>query len=223
MSSKVQKIFILLGNVNEQQRVVSTYHFLVAFPARVVAGLGIGPTALNFTGLICGVGSAIFIASGNFIPAFALVLTAGLADALDGAVARHLGVASDFGNFVDSVFDRYVDTSILLGILWYYASLNQKTPALLASLAMVGTVVTSYAKARGESLGVRGRSVGFLNRPERILIYLAGLLFPFTLPFLLWPLGIFSNLTAIHRIIFYTGILRGRQRVENRREQNGDN
>jgi phosphatidylglycerophosphate synthase len=222
MSSRLQRVVILLGNVNEHQRLVAKYHFLVTIPARLVARLGVGPTLINFTGLICGIGSAIFIANGLFIPAFVLALMAGLADALDGAVARHLGVASDFGNFLDSVFDRYVDTSILLGVFWHYAFLNQRTPALLASLALVGTVVTSYAKARGESLGVTRRYVGFMNRPERILIYLAGLLFPAALPFLLWPLSILANLTAVHRVVFYTRILRGRQTAKGRPEQAGD-
>ena len=212
MSSRVQRLILVLGNVNEQRGVVAKYHVLVAVPARLLAKLGVAPTLLNLLGLVCGMSGAAFIAIGNFSAAFVLVLIAALADALDGAVARQLGVASDFGNFFDSVIDRYVDVAILIGVFWYFAFLGQKMEAALASLALLGTVVTSYAKARGESLGVSGRYVGFMNRPERLLIYLAGLLFPRLLPFLLWPLSILTNATAVHRIIFYTTILRQRQR-----------
>ena len=212
MSGRVQRIFLVLGSVNEHRSVLEKYSLLVSIPARLLAKLGVGPTFLNLTGLVCGIASAVFIANGIFFPAFVFALIAALADALDGAVARYLGVASDFGNFVDSVVDRYVDVSILIGMFWHFAFLNQKTPAALASLALVGTVVTSYAKARGEALAVTGRYVGFMNRPERLLVYLAGLLFPATLPLLLWPLSILTNLTAAHRIFFYTRILRERER-----------
>lgn len=212
MSSRVQKVFLVLGNVNEQRGVLAKYHFLVTIPARLLAKLGVAPTLLNLLGLVCGLSGAAFIALGNFPAAFTLILIAALADALDGAVARQLGVASDFGNFFDSVIDRYVDVAILMGVFWYLAFLDQKMEAALAALALLGTVVTSYAKARGESLGVTGRYVGFMNRPERLLVYLVGLLFPRLLSFLLWPLSVLTNATAVHRIIFYTRILRRRQR-----------
>ena len=214
MSSRVQKIFFVLGNVNEHRGILAKYHFVVSFPARLLAKLGVGPTFLNFAGLASGLVSAVLIARGDFFAAFILALIAAICDGLDGAVARQLGVASDFGNFVDSVADRYVDLSILLGILWHFAFQNQKTPALLAALALVGTGVTSYAKTRAESLGITGRYVGFMNRPERLLAYLAGLLFPAALPFLLWPLSILTNLTAIHRIVFYMKVLRERHRLK---------
>jgi CDP-diacylglycerol--glycerol-3-phosphate 3-phosphatidyltransferase len=212
MSSRVQKLIFVLGNVNEQRGVVAKYHVVVAIPARLLAKLGVAPTLLNFLGLVCGISGAAFIATGNFPAAFTLGLISALADAFDGAVARQLGVASDLGNFFDSVIDRYVDVAILIGAFWYFAFLDQKLEAALASLALLGTVVSSYAKARGESLGITGRYVGFMNRPERLLIYLVGLLFPRLLPFLLWPLSVLTNVTALHRIIFYTRILRRRQR-----------
>jgi phosphatidylglycerophosphate synthase len=221
MSSRVLRIFVVLGNVNEHRSLVAKYHSVITIPARLLAKIGVGPTFLNLLGLFTGMASAVFIAAGEFFTAFILALISALCDGLDGAVARYLGVASDFGNFVDSVVDRYVDVSILLGIMWHYAFLNQKLPAALASLALVGTVATSYTKARGESLGVTGRYVGFMNRPERLMIYLTGLLFPVVLPFLLWPLSILTNVTAIHRIVFYTRVLRNRQR-EGRYESRGE-
>ena len=147
MSSRVQKIFFVLGNVNEHRGILAKYHFVVSFPARLLAKLGVGPTFLNFAGLASGLVSAVLIARGDFFAAFILALIAAICDGLDGAVARQLGVASDFDNFVDSVADRYVDLSILLGILWHFAFQNQKTPALLAALALVGTGVTSACSA----------------------------------------------------------------------------
>jgi archaetidylinositol phosphate synthase len=222
MSSRVQRIFVVLGNVNEHRDLVAKYNFLFTIPARLLARIGVGPTFLNLLGLFTGVASAVFIATGQFLTAFVFILISALCDGLDGAVARYLGVASDFGNFVDSVVDRYVDVSILIAIVWHYAFLNQKLPAALASLALVGTVATSYAKARGESLGITGRYVGFMNRPERLVVYLAGLLFPGALPFLLWPLSILANVTAIHRIVFYTRVLRNRQGDSKAKESHGE-
>ena len=203
MNNKILKPLVFIGTLNENPLILDKYLQIVDIPARLLVLLGIGPSLINFIGLICGVVGGIFIAYGLFFPAFALILIAGLADALDGAVARRMGVESDLGSFLDSVFDRYVDISILLGILWYFALSDERLPALLASLALLGTVVTSYAKAKGESLGIPRRSVGIMNRLERICIYLIGLLFPGSLPILLWPLSVMANLTGIHRIFFY--------------------
>lgn len=203
MNNKILKPLVFIGTLNENPLILEKYLQIVDIPARWLVLLGIGPTLINFIGLICGVVGAILIAFGVFFPAFVLILIAGFADALDGAVARRRGVESDFGSFLDSVFDRYVDISILLGILWYFALSDERLPALLASLALLGTVVTSYVKAKAESLGIPRRSVGIMNRPERIFVYLIGLLFPGSLPFLLWPLSVLANLTGIHRIVFY--------------------
>lgn len=204
----LMRLTLLLGQLNENQKILQYYYAMINVPAGLLVLLRIGPTTLNFVGLATGILSGILVALGNFTSAFVLLVVAGLADALDGAVARRLGITSDFGNFIDSVFDRYVDTAILLGVLWYFAFLDQILASSLAALALVGTTITSYTKARGESLGIRGRSVGFMNRPERILVYLIGLLFPAYLPILLWPLAILTNVTAVHRIIFYLKRLR---------------
>lgn len=189
---------------NEQRGVVAAYRFLVSLPASILIRIGIGPTALNIVGLLSGLsGAGCIIIYGNFGVALWLVLIAGLADALDGAVARGKGIASQFGNFLDSVLDRYVDSALLLSLFWYFAFHGQQLSAFLTLMTILGTTVTSYAKARGEALGVHGRYVGVMNRPERIILLLIGLAFPNSLFVILWVLAIFTNLTAIQRIIFY--------------------
>ena len=172
--------------------------------------MGIRPTALNFVGLFSGLLSAIWISRGElFLAAFALLI-AGLADSLDGVVARTLGSESDFGTFIDSVFDRYVDTAVLLGLAWYFMSRDMPVYVFLAFATVIGTVVTSYSRARAQSLGLSSRYAGPLIGPERMtLLLIVGLLIPSTLLAISWVLAVLSNFTAIRRIIFFGSYIQG--------------
>ena len=100
MNNKIMKSLVFIGTLNENRLIVEKYLQVVDIPARLLVLLRIGPTLINFIGLISGVVGSILIGLGVFFVAFVLILIAGLADALDGAVARRMGVESDFGVIV---------------------------------------------------------------------------------------------------------------------------
>ena len=199
-----------LAHINENPKVLEFRQKISAPLVSFLIRLRVGPTLLNFVGLFAGLIAAIVVAYGDFPLAALILLFAGLADALDGAVARALKVESDFGVFFDSVIDRYVDTAFLLGLSWYF--MNQQLPlyTFLMFITVIGTVVTSYSRARAESLHLSSRYIGFMNRPERIILLLIGVIFPSTLFWVCWILAIFTNITAIHRVAFYSTVARQR-------------
>ena len=139
-----------------------------------------------------------------------LYFLSGLCDSLDGPIARHRNLASDFGAFYDSVSDRYVDISMLVGVAWYYQTQGQPHLSLLAMISILGGAMVSYTKARAESLNVESRSVGIMTRTTRGVSLLIGLIYLPILPAILWIQAIFTNVTALRRFLFYRNILQKR-------------
>jgi phosphatidylglycerophosphate synthase len=127
------------------------------------------------------------------------MILAGVCDLLDGPVARRQNRVSLFGEFLDSILDRYADLILFLGLLVYYVDLNRFRYVVLAGAAMAGAVLVSYAKTRAASL-VPVVRVGFWERPERLVLMILGALTN-RMPLALWILAIGPNITVIHRII----------------------
>ncbi len=194
--------FRLIGDINENPILINVKNKVVAPVARFLIKFGLSPTALNFLGLGFGVAAALIISQGYFSLALIFLILSGLADALDGSVARELGIDSKFGAFLDSVLDRYVDTCVLLGIAAYYMNVGNNILVTVTFAAVVGAVITSYTAARAAALGIQ-RYIGFLGRPQRIILLFIGVGFPEALPVIMWILAILGNITAIHRSIFY--------------------
>jgi CDP-diacylglycerol--glycerol-3-phosphate 3-phosphatidyltransferase len=119
---------------------------------------------------------------------------------LDGRVARITNSVTRFGAFFDSVLDRYSDMAFFIGLMVYYSKSHRMAYMALAGVAMMGAVLTSYARARAECL-IPLCKVGFLERPERLVLLIIGTLFNRMAP-VLWVIAILSNLTVIHRIFF---------------------
>jgi CDP-diacylglycerol--glycerol-3-phosphate 3-phosphatidyltransferase len=143
--------------------------------AAVVAATGIPPNVITWSALLLNLWAGIFFAAGRFMTAGGIMILAGLCDLLDGPVARRQGRVSMFGGFLDSIFDRYADLILFLGLLVYYSHVNRFGYAMLAGAAMAGSVMVSYAKARAESL-VPTIEVGFWERPERLALMILGAL-----------------------------------------------
>jgi CDP-diacylglycerol--glycerol-3-phosphate 3-phosphatidyltransferase len=118
---------------------------------------------------------------------------------VDGRVARETNRVTRFGGFFDSVIDRYSDLALFMGLLVYYASINRFFYIVLTAVVMTGSVMVSYSRARAECT-IPQCKVGFLERPERIVLIIIGALFDRMAP-VLWVIAIFSNLTVIHRMI----------------------
>src|SRR5437660_4717399 len=160
----------------------------------------IHPNVLTFLGLLINIWAAFLLAAGRFQAAALVVIGAGLFDMVDGRVARETNRVTRFGGFFDSVLDRYSDLALLMGLLVYYASINRFFYIVLTAIVMTGSVMVSYTRARAENT-IPKCKVGFLERPERIVLIIIGALFLRMAP-VLWVIAVFSNLTVVHRMIY---------------------
>jgi len=168
---------------------------------RLVQGislLGINPNFLTFIGFIVTLMAAGFLAQGKFLHAGIVIILSGIFDILDGKVARKTNTVTTFGAFFDSVLDRYSDMALFLGLIIHYSSSQQTIYVVLSGIVMMGAVMTSYTRARAESL-IPSCKVGFLERPERLVLLIIGTLFNKMAP-VLWIMSVMSNLTVAHRI-----------------------
>ena len=159
------------------------------------------PNQLTLMGLALNFLAGWIYSSGFFFLAGLLVLVAGLGDLLDGPVARLTGKTSDFGAFLDSTVDRYSDFFLFGGVAFYYATEESWVWFLVTLGILLGAFVTSYAKARAESL-MPSCSVGFLERAERVLLLALGSFIRPLLPWILVFLLIGTHATALQRIFF---------------------
>jgi CDP-diacylglycerol---glycerol-3-phosphate 3-phosphatidyltransferase len=158
------------------------------------------PNVLTFIGLLINIWAAFLFSYGKFVAAGLVVIGAGLFDMVDGRVARETNQVTRFGGFFDSVLDRYSDLALLVGLLIYYASINRYFYVVLTAIVMTGTVLTSYARARAENTIAKCK-VGFLERPERVVLIIIGALANRMAP-VLWVIAVLSNITVISRIVF---------------------
>src|ERR1041384_822912 len=169
----------------------------------IVRGLALSrihPNVLTFLGLVINIGAAALLAVGQFRWAGVVIIGAGLFDMVDGRVARETNRVTRFGGFFDSVLDRYSDLFLFMGLLVYYASINRFFYIVLTAIVMTGSVMVSYARARAECT-IPQCKVGFLERPERVVLIIIGALFN-RMAAVLWVIAILSNLTVIHRMIY---------------------
>ena len=146
-----------------------TFRQLIRPLARVLSSIRVRPDTLTIAGWVLSVCAATLFALGYTKTAGAVVLFAGLFDALDGAVARESNLMSSFGAFLDSTLDRLSESAIFVGIVFFYASSSMPYEALLAGVAMSFSLMTSYTRARAEGLGFECE-VGLLERAGRVAI-----------------------------------------------------
>ena len=162
--------------------------------------IGLTPNTMTLLGLAGNFIAAFFVAQGRMTTGGLLMLLTTPLDALDGAMARLRGNASEWGAFVDSVTDRYSELAVLGGLLYYFSSTGDWVSSVVTFTAAAGTVLVSYVKARAEAVGFNAK-VGFLTRVERFLV-LAPLLV-FNQPvWAVWFIAIFANFTALQRIYY---------------------
>lgn len=209
---------VLLG------RYLRHYMMWVLSPAeRALARLGVSPSAITFASLLTAVASAMCLSRGRFGAGGWLYLVTGMLDILDGRVARRTGRVTAAGAYFDSVIDRYAELLVFSGLAFYYRSSWVLAVVLCAA---IGSMMVSYARARGESLGVDVK-IGTMQRPER-LFYLGLLLAHSPLWEAAWPthtghplhppavlalalLGLSANVTAVRRIVHTMRVLDARE------------
>lgn len=187
-----------------------------------LARIGIHPNVLSVCGLIFSLIAGVMYGLGLFFLASFVVILAGVCDTLDGQLARQTGKNSKFGAFFDSTLDRYSDLSLLIGMAWFFSgykgllgfnghsitSDSHPWTILFIILAMTGSFMVSYSRARAEGLGLEC-NIGFMQRPERILLIILGSLLSvipgigyFIIKITLFILALSTNITAIHRILY---------------------
>src|SRR5690348_638799 len=164
-----------------------------------IAATGVNPNFLTFLGLVVNFIAAANFAVGNFRSAAMIIFVAGFLDMLDGQVARREKRVTAFGAFFDSTLDRYSDMALYMGLLVYYAVTERTSYVVLSAVATAGSVMVSYSRARAESL-IPLCKVGFMERPERMVLLILGGLFNRMAP-ALWVIAVVATLTVIHRIL----------------------
>lgn len=182
--------------------------WLIAPLERLFLALRIPPVAFNWAGVTLGAAAGVAYGLGAFAAGGWLVLLGGAADIFDGRIARARGMASRAGAFLDSTLDRFAETFAYLGlVVWYRTT---ALGVLLVTLALGGSLLVSYTRARGEGLGVQYKG-GLMQRAERlVLLALASLVDPWVARSTGWPpgrlllvtiafIGIASLATAFHR------------------------
>ena len=180
---------------------------------RIVRGMAltrISPNVLTLIGLVINIGAAFLFGHANatnsgimFFYAGVVIFCAGLFDMVDGRVARRINKVTVFGSFFDSVIDRYSDVVLFFGLLVYYGRINRFRYVVLVAFVMVTSLMVSYTRARAENL-IPQCKVGFMERPERIVLIIIGALFNWcgAMAPVLWVLAVLSTITVAHRIVY---------------------
>ncbi len=168
-----------------------------------LAKIGVSPNAVTLFGLV-GAGVSAYLFSIEFLWVGGVVLlAAGAIDLFDGALARATGRVSKFGALLDSVVDRLSEITVLLGLLLFYLGRSSETGALLVYLALSGSIMVSYLRARSEGLGIECR-IGFMTRPERVVTLGVGVIvghfFPIVLLVVLGAIAGLTLLTMVQRM-----------------------
>src|SRR6476660_8817432 len=164
-------------------------------------GLGIHPNTLTLIGVLINVVAACALGVNRFLTAGIIMIVANIFDFIDGKVAQQTNTVSRFGAFWDSTLDRFSDIALFLGLIYLYATLRRTDYVMVASLAMMFSIMTSYARARAESL-VDKCKVGFMERPERIVLLMIGTITN-RMAGVLWVVLVLSILAVADRI-YYT-------------------
>ena len=175
--------------------------FLLDLIVRALTFFHINPNIITFTGVVISFFVAWDFGHGRFFRGGLILILAGMFDMLDGGVARVTRSETRFGAFYDSVIDRYSDIIILQGLMVWYAREHRLGYVVLVGVVFMGAVMTSYVRARAESL-IQSCKVGFMERPERIVLLIIGALSN-RLDAVLWVLAILGNWTVFSRI-YYT-------------------
>ena len=206
--------------ISEKNR--ARYLRIIAPLGKFLAKLGVHPNILSITGFALSVVAGIIYSAGSFFWAAWVVVLAGTCDALDGQIARRTNKTSSFGAFFDSTLDRYSDMFLFVGLAYYFSGgvvpvglpdpgigrVTSPWTVVIIILAIVGSFMVSYTRARAEGLGLECKK-GMMQRPERITLLVIGSLLgsipkvgPVLLTITLLILAISSNLTALFRVFF---------------------
>jgi CDP-diacylglycerol--glycerol-3-phosphate 3-phosphatidyltransferase len=182
------------------------------FPLRAIIAasiaLRIHPNTLTLIGVLINVAAAWALGRDHFLLAGVIMIVANIFDFIDGKVAHLTNTVSRFGAFWDSTLDRFSDIALFLGLIYLYSDLRRTDYVMIAALAMMFSIMTSYARARAESL-IDKCKVGFMERPERIVLFMIGA-FTDRMAAVLWVILVLSIVTVANRIHYTYLVLNDR-------------
>jgi CDP-diacylglycerol--glycerol-3-phosphate 3-phosphatidyltransferase len=182
------------------QRLENLFFRLLAPLVKALAKWGIRPNSLTLAGFVITCTAAVALYKGNLRTGGLLILLGGLCDSLDGNLARSTGKANQYGALLDSVVDRYSEFVMFLGIAAYFVALNNYLILFVTFMALCGSIMVSYTRARAESLGFDSKA-GLTQRAERIVFLGFGaLIHPMVFKLSVWLVAILANITALQRL-----------------------
>ena len=165
---------------------------------RISVALGISPNTLTLIGVLINCAAGWALAHERFPLAGVIMICANIFDFIDGKVAFITGKQSEFGAFWDSTLDRFSDLALFTGLIWLYSKLGRTDYVLITTLTLIFAIMTSYARARAECL-IEKCKVGFMERPERIVLFMIGA-FTNRMAAVLWVILVLSVLSVANRI-----------------------
>lgn len=181
-----------------RRRLYKWFDFLLVPIADFLIGHGLTPNKISVIGLALNIVAAGCILAGGFFIGGFLYLLAGLIDLFDGTVARRGNLATEFGGFLDSTFDRISEGVIFAAIAYQFALNAMPGAAAIVVLALTGSFLVSYVRARAEALGLTGKS-GIASRFERLLLISAALMLGLLEP-AMYLLALLTAITVAQRI-----------------------
>jgi CDP-diacylglycerol--glycerol-3-phosphate 3-phosphatidyltransferase len=167
---------------------------------KILTKRGIPPNGFTLAGVMITSMATVAFILGHLRAGGVLILAGGLCDSIDGSLARSSGKENRFGALLDSATDRYSEFLMFFGIATHFITLTDHLTSMVAFLALCGSIMVSYNRARAESLGFESKA-GLMQRPERIvLLGIGALIHPLFFKLTIWFVAIFANLTALQRI-----------------------
>jgi len=166
----------------------------------IIVRLHVHPNHFTILGLFTTIIGAIFYAKHDIRIGGLFILLGGICDIIDGKVARKTGLSSNFGAIFDSSLDRYAELFMFLGTAIYFVQKDHPITSIMIFLALGGSMMVSYVRARAEGLGYECK-VGIMQRPERVVyVGFSSLVHPYLLEVVIWMIAILANFTAIQRM-----------------------
>jgi CDP-diacylglycerol--glycerol-3-phosphate 3-phosphatidyltransferase len=176
---------------------------------RTLQRLHVTPNQITVVGTLLNVAAAVLVAVNRHIAAGIVFLVAGCFDLLDGALARQANMVTPFGAFFDSTLDRFSEGVMLAAIAYSFSQQGRDLDVALVAVALLGSLLVSYTRARAESLGAECK-VGIMSRPERIVLIALGLFFSVLMPYAIYVLVALTTVTVIQRVVHTYRQLRAR-------------
>jgi len=183
----------------------------MSYQAQLAYQIGLTPNLVSALGILTAIASAFLYWSSQFyslnlVAASLFLLISGFFDALDGVIARLYGKVTVFGGFLDSMLDRYADALVLAGIILGFF-ITDPFGLFWGLLALIGSLLVSYSRARAEAAGVKMETIGLAERAERIIILVIASLVTLIWSDALWwslvLLAVLTNLTVLQRAVYF--------------------